>query len=870
MQLLTTAELEALAANIGNFTPEEQAQIAIVIEELERRQQTKKCQDSLIEFCKYMDPTYVVAPHHKRLAELLTQIAYGHKDRIAVSIPPRHGKLCADSTPVLTPSGWKTHGELAVGDLVYGPDGVPTRVLAISEPGIASVEFEFSNGDTIKVHENHEWTLFYKPAKQWMTLESRKFSEPMRDPRGQGRMRAIWTGKRGERGSKALWRLPKISPIQCQTKELPLDPYVFGVWLGDGTAGKTTVTMGAEDFKYILPAFEEVGWARSATFIHKDTGVPTISFGSGRMGVKSAFKLALEATGACYVKRIPEAYKRGSVEQRLELLAGLIDTDGHVELGTSRVRIVTVSEMLAQDIAEVATTLGFAPYITTQEPSLSSSGIQGREIVYTVGFQPRCPVPTRIPRKKITGEVRQDRDPSLIEVRKATNPEVGRCIQVDRDDGLYLVGRNLTPTHNSHLVSTLFPAWFLGKFPDKKVLMVSHTGDLAVDFGRKVRNIIADTRYTSVFPGITLAQDSKSAGRWDTNRGGSYYACGVGAALAGRGADLLLVDDPHSEQDLLSGNFDELEKAYQWFAFGARTRLMSEGRIAVIHTRWHQMDLIGHLIQDGANNPKADQYEVFEFPAVITIENSDKTVVEKALWPEKFDLDALERTKASMPLFQWNAQYMQNPTGEQGAILQRDWWQKWERDEPPQCEYIIMALDAAAEKNNRADFTALLTFGVFSDDNLTDGASHIILLNAINTRVEFPELKDLAIREWTEWEPDAFIVEKKSSGTPLYQELRRMGIPVQEFVPHRGTGDKIARLNAVADIVRSGMVWYPAGRRWAEEVIEQAVAFPYGAHDDMVDCLSMILSRFRQGGFVRLPSDYQDSDLYPQRRAAYY
>jgi hypothetical protein len=412
----------------------------------------------------------------------------------------------------------------------------------------------------------------------------------------------------------------------------------------------------------------------------------------------------------------------------------------------------------------------------------------------------------------------------------------------------------------------------LGKFPGKKVLMVSHTGDLAVDFGRKVRNIIADPRYASIFPGITLAADSKSAGRWSTNHGGEYFATGVGAALAGRGADLLLVDDPHSEQDLLAGNFEELEKTYQWFAFGARTRLMSGGRIAVIHTRWHQDDLIGHLVKDGANNPKADQYEVFEFPAIMTVKkptDDGEEVTEKALWPEKFDLEALERTKASMPAFQWNAQYMQSPTGEQGAIIQRDWWQPWKKDDPPSCEYIIMALDAAAEKNNRSDFTALLTFGVFSDDNLTDGASHIILLNAINVRVEFPELKDLAVREWKDWDPDAFIVEKKSSGTPLFQELRRMGIPVQEFTPHRGTGDKIARLNAVSDILRSGMVWYPEGRRWAEEVIEQSVAFPYGSHDDMVDCLSMVLARYRQGGFIRLPTDFKDEPSY-RNRVTYY
>lgn len=729
---------------------------------------------------------------------------------------------------------------------------------------------------------------------------------------------------------------------------------------------------------------------------------------------------------------------------------------------------------------------------------------------------------------------------------------------------------SIPPRHGkSHLISTLFPAWFLGKFPDKKVLMVSNKADLAVDFGRKVRNLIADEKYQGVFPGITLAQDSKSAGRWSTNKGGEYFATGVGGAIAGRGADLLLVDDPHDEQDILNGNFEAFEKTYQWFTFGARTRLMSGGRVAIVHcmtgdtpvlmsngvekslcelrpgdivasydngtlvpakvlnwgsqgfdrvftikttsgkilrangkhpllvsfdgepewvkvkylkvgmplvgvqrslnaakkavispnmrlasasttttkiggklksfldlviggsgkashavlkvvmsplrlegcapltttnkcgplalvgvaqtrtvtpisntdtvlalrsttkcsqskvesaqyavapqvqitlpltgkansgwttattksvfgrycvtpvtsllakviqkkhsygllntyepildqiveitldgyeevfdiqvegtenfvanglvshnTRWHEDDLIGHVVKDGTNNEKADQYEVFEFPAIL-----DTPAGQKALWPEKFDLEALERTKASMPSFQWSAQYMQSPTSEEGALVKREWWMPWKAENPPQCEFVIMALDAAAEKTNRADYTALTTWGVFADDELTKGQSHIILLNAINVRVEFAELKDLAIREWEDWTPDSFIVEKKSNGIPLYQELRRLGIPVQEFTPHRGTGDKVARLNAITDILRSGMVWYPEGRRWAEELIEQSVAFPYGSHDDLVDTMTMALARFRQGGFIALPTDYKDEKFFAPRKAAYY
>ena len=424
---------------------------------------------------------------------------------------------------------------------------------------------------------------------------------------------------------------------------------------------------------------------------------------------------------------------------------------------------------------------------------------------------------------------------------------------------------NMPPRHGkSQLVSIYFPAWFIGRYPNKKVLMVSHTTDLAVDFGRKVRNIIDDDRYKVVFPNVSLAADSKSAGRWNTNFGGEYFACGVGSALAGRGADLLLVDDPHNEQDIINGNFEIFEKAYEWFTYGARTRLMPGGRVAIVQTRWHQDDLTGRVTRDMAQNDQADQYEVVEFPAIFN-QGTDK---EKPLWPEFFDLTALHRTKASMPVFQWNAQYQQNPTSEEASVVKREWWNTWKKEDPPECEYVIMTLDAAAETHNRADFTALTTWGVFfNEEREGPGANsyNIILLNSIKKRLEFPELKTLALEEYREWEPDAFIVEKKSAGTQLYQEIRRMGVAVQEYTPHRGSGDKLARLNSVADIVKSGLCWVPE-TRWAEEVVEEIAGFPFMANDDLVDTTTMALMRFRQGGFIRLPSDEPEETRYFKSR----
>lgn len=422
---------------------------------------------------------------------------------------------------------------------------------------------------------------------------------------------------------------------------------------------------------------------------------------------------------------------------------------------------------------------------------------------------------------------------------------------------------NMPPRHGKTQITSIYaPAWYLGRNPGKKVMLISHTADLAVDFGRKVRNLINSDAYREIFPNVQLAADSKSAGRWNTNHGGEFYATGVGSALAGRGAHFLIVDDPHNEQDILNGNLEIFQKAYEWFVYGARTRLMPDASVAIVHTRWHLSDMTGQLVSDMVKNPQADQYNVIEFPAILDVEDAQGKIIEKPLWPEFFDLEALHRTKASMPLFQWNAQYQQNPTAEEAAVVKRDWWQLWEKEDPPDCEYLIMSLDAAAEKHNRADYTVLTTWGVFFNEHAD--AYHIILLNSIRDRYEFPELKRMCMEEYKEWEPDAFIVEKKSAGVAIYQEMRRMGIPVSEYTPHRGTGDKMARLNSVSDIVSSGLCWVPR-TRWAEELVDEIAAFPFSSHDDLVDSTVMALMRFRQGGFIRLPSDLPDEIEYFKR-----
>ena len=414
---------------------------------------------------------------------------------------------------------------------------------------------------------------------------------------------------------------------------------------------------------------------------------------------------------------------------------------------------------------------------------------------------------------------------------------------------------NIAPRHGkSELISYLAPAWFLGKHPAKKVIMASHTADLAVNFGRRVRNLVGSDAYKDVFPNIELQADSKSASRWGTNFNGEYFAIGVGGALAGRGADLFIIDDPHSEQDAKLGKPDVFLPAWEWFQSGPLQRLMPGGAIIVVMTRWSKLDLTGQIVNQMIKNDEVDDWEVVEFPAIL----ENKEGEEVPLWPDFWSIEELKSRRAALDIRYWNAQYMQNPVSEEGALIKREWWNIWEKEDPPMCEFTIMTLDAAQEANNRADYNALTVWGVFLNEETNN--YNIILLNAIKKRLEFPELKQLCIEEYKDWEPDAFIVEKKSNGAALYQEFRRMGIPVGEFTPGKGQ-DKISRVNAVSDLFSSGIVW-AQDRRWANEVIDECNDFPSGANDDLVDATTLALMRFRQGGFIRLPSDEEDDIQY--------
>jgi|TARA_A100001515_G_scaffold52025_1_gene41046 predicted phage terminase large subunit-like protein len=414
---------------------------------------------------------------------------------------------------------------------------------------------------------------------------------------------------------------------------------------------------------------------------------------------------------------------------------------------------------------------------------------------------------------------------------------------------------NMPPRHTkSEFASVYFPSYMMGLKPDMKIMQTTHTAELSQRFGRKVRNLMDTEEYKRVFDNVTLSADSKSAGRWETSAGGEYFAAGVGGAITGRGADLLIIDDPHSEQDALSPS--ALESAYEWYTSGPRQRLQPGGSIVVVMTRWSTLDLTEKLIRR-MGEAHADQWEVVELPAILDSG--------EPLWPEFWKLEELEAVKASLPIAKWNSQYMQNPTSEEGAIIKREWWRVWGKDHPPEPSYVLQSYDTAFSKKETADYSAITTWGVFRPNS--DAPESIFLLDAKRGRWDFPELKAIANEEYHYWQPDAVLIESQASGTPLTHELRMAGIPVVNYRPTRGK-DKTTRVHSVAPVFESGLVWAP-DTIFAEEVIEECAAFPYGENDDFVDSMTQAVLRFRQGNFISLYSDLEDEEIEPQPRIYY-
>jgi predicted phage terminase large subunit-like protein len=963
------------------------------------------------------------------MADAFNRIADGTLKRLIVNMPPRHA--LARETRIPTTSGWKNIEQLGPRDMVFGPDGKPVKVLGKSEVFKDRELYRVTTDDgfSLVVDGEHLWTVrLSRTCKVYHTYKTEDLWK-----REQGVV--LRTKRNGEveflesrMKSPRPPRLPDVLPVEYRTKRLPIDPYVLGVWLGDGTSRSGVITCAADDAVHMRKVFEDRGYrttdhACSVTF-----------------GVKG-LQDKLRKLGVLQNKHIPLAYLQADVSQRRWLLKGLMDTDGTVGKRGQCVFCQSNYDFIVQ-VRELLCSLGIKNSLIELDAKIGEKnyGKTWRICFYAKDI-------AHLDRKEERTIKTALKNGRYIRVEKLGTTGDTQCIRVDREDGLFLAGEGFICTHNtkSEFSSYLLPAFIMGRQPKTKIIQATHTGELAVRFGRKVRNLMDTDEYKQVFSDVALRADSKAAGRWDTDHGGEYFAClrpyalvhtdrgqvpageikqgdvllncgkavtvqdvyhskhkatyniagldcssnhpiwtmnrgwvyaadvvptdilcaesiwnkarmlwkckkadntditpsllrgkndletygvpkgigtvrrktaklvgriknlfvqdlcglllgvrlaghvsrtthqdegfinfltdgdhtffadgvlthncGVGGAMTGRGADLLIIDDPHSEQDAMSEL--ALENAWEWYTSGPRQRLQPGGAIIIVMTRWTTKDLTAKLIKAQTSH-KADRWEVIEFPAILPSE--------KPMWPEFWKLEELLAVKASLSPQKWQAQWQQQPSNDEGAILKRDWWRVWPSEEPPPVEYIIQSYDTAYSKKETADFSAITTWGVFYPDQ--DSGPNIILLDVTKGRWDFPELKRIAKDQYDQWQPDNVLIEAKATGITLQQELRRMGIPVTMYSPggRRAGQDKVSRAHSVAPLFEAGMVWAP-DTDWAEDLVEECAAFPNGDNDDLVDSTVQCLMRFRTGNFLTLNTDDVEEEKQQDVAFEYY
>lgn len=771
--------------------------------------------------------TFDIARHHVAIARALKGVEDGSIKRLMIFAPPRHGKQLADETPILTPRGWTTHGELRPGDEVFHPAGGTTRVMAVSAPTPAQVRMEWVNGEVIWCNEAHDWPLFDRSYGEdrvieagWLAGESRR-----------RKRRAVWTGGR------ANFQSHPTAPLEGNPQDLPVRPYTLGAWLGDGSTGKPCIT-GSQGDGEIIERVVADGYAVSTVCVHAGTGCLTTYFSNGPL------RGGLIKAGVWGNKHIPEAYLVAPVADRLDLLAGLIDTDGHVDRRTGRVRIVTCSPVLASGIMDLIHTMGWRASLHTQAPVLSSSNIQGRKDVHYVGFNPSLPIPTVIPRKKTPRTVTQ----RAIGLRSAdldpASTRTGRCIQVAARDGLYLAGRSLIPTHNSTLATEIFPAWFLGRNPDKRVMIISYSDDLASGFSRAVRNQVGGEKWP--WPDVRLASDRWAADDWQiADRLGGCRAAGVQGAIIGKGTDLLVLDDPIKSREEADSPTARA-RLFSRYQNDIYSRLEPGAAIILMLQRWHKADLAGTLLDIASEDARADQWVVLDMPARALAGDMLGRAEGEALWPQRKSAEELKSTEVNVGPRAWSANWQQRPTTQEGMYFKRDHFTwRWRDERELRIDRVVQVVDSAFKEGVSTSRSAIVTWV----EGFLDGRPFCGPIHAWAERVEYPsliqKLKELNESMTTKLQRAVpLYIEDKASGTSAIQTLRsETRIAVVPYQPPSGSS-KESRAESATHFFSARRVALPLFAAWIEEWVEEHADYPTAKTNDLVDTTGMALDIF--------------------------
>lgn len=406
----------------------------------------------------------------------------------------------------------------------------------------------------------------------------------------------------------------------------------------------------------------------------------------------------------------------------------------------------------------------------------------------------------------------------------------------------------LPPGSMKSVLLMLFVAWCLGRNPTWRVMWISHTGDKAQDCSRRIRDLIRTTEYLDIFPAIRIRDDVSGVTEWKLTTGGSFLPKGAGQSLAGYRFNLGILDDPLSEQTAKSDN--DREKINNWYYPGFRSRKLPDSRIILVNTRWHVRDLSGFLLDKAARNSRVDQWEVISIPAILDKASSEYLMLPEgeSYWPEYITMEDLIRTREGSTRSDWAALYLQSPTGDEGNIFNKDDFMDWEYDDPPECDEVIQTLDTAFSTKSTADYSVIQTWGIFHQTFTNDDGTEVlepnaILLNQVRGRWTYPQLRNIAKEQYLTFKPDRILVENKASGQSLIQDMKLNKLPVLPFQPDR---DKVSRAHAVSGIIERQRVWMPLTKKYAAELLQEALEFPKGAHDDSVDAMVMALLYLRR------------------------
>lgn len=525
-------------------------------------------------FSRYIKPKMDMSNFHKVYYKVLDLFAHKKIKKLIISMPPQHGKLIADNQLVMTPFGVKRHGELRVGDYVFGSDGQPVKVLWVSPKDYADVLVTFSDGQQIKCHKRHEWVVYDRSRHCKRTIETQELMNSK-----------LYNGVLGKRGCHYRFRVDENKVVSFDEREVAIDAYTLGAWLGDGKKNEPVIYIGCDDVEII----------NNIPYKHNEQKGTTT-----RVFYFPALLPLLRKYDLMNNKHIPKDYIFNSVEVRKAIIAGLIDTDGYVYQKTGRVTISNTNLGIIEDAAFILRSLGMRATVSKAEASTSSSGIVGKLDCYQLTFNPNTTFPTVVPRKSINKTNFLVRKRSIVSI-EPTNPEIGNCIEVE--GGIYLVGDHFVPTHNSEGSTRFLPAFLLGMNPDLKIVVCSYNMEQARSFNRDVQRIIGSDAYKAVFPDTKLSDGKIKMGNvYQCNADvsepightGYLRAVGRSGPLTGKTVDVLILDDIYKDYNEANSPIVR-EMAWHWYTSVCRTRLHNDSQEIIVFTRWHKEDVVGRL-----------------------------------------------------------------------------------------------------------------------------------------------------------------------------------------------------------------------------------------------------------------------------------